>query len=143
MWQFIGLLIVLFLAVKCKKFIARLWGSMDSTTKLQIIERPTHYRDYNPYIHLSEVIHWDVVPRMGESISIIRADIDSVLKLIVAKNTSDPDITMQELSNQWDTLGHDFKNYELFRVFFKTIATTVPTHRYRLTLAVAFINTAV
>lgn len=143
MWNIIILGVIVYLAIKSKRIIVRLWSSLDSTTKLQIIERPTHYRNYNDYIHLSEIIHWDVVPRMGESISIIKSDMNSALKLILDKNTTDPDITMQELANQWDTLGRDFRNYELFRVFFKTIAVTVPTTRYRLSLVVAFINTAV
>lgn len=143
MWQLIGLIVLVFIFVKCKKGLVKLWGSLDSDTKLVIVEKPTHYRNYNQYIHLSEVIHWDVVPAMGESHHLIKQGIDGALELIIGSDGYTPEVTLSELADRWEQVGKNYKNYDLFLVFFRLLAKKSPTTQYQLRLVVGFINTAV
>ena len=82
MWNLVWIILILYIVIKGKKGIAKLWGSLNSDSKLVLVEKPTKYRDYNIYIHLSEIVHWDVMPAMGETQGLIRQDIEGVLKLL-------------------------------------------------------------
>ena len=83
MWNLVWIILILYIVIKGKKGIAKLWGSLNSDSKLVLVEKPTKYRDYNIYIHLSEIVHWDVMPAMGETQGLIRQDIEGVMKLIL------------------------------------------------------------
>ena len=143
MWNLIWIGIILYLAIKGKKGIAKLWGSLNSDSKLVLIEKPTKYRDYNIYIHLSEIVHWDVIPAMGEAQGLIRQDIEIVMKLLLESEKDDL-ISMHELVELWERVGTGSRNFELYTVFFKAIAKKVPHHqRYKLLNLVVIINAAV
>lgn len=143
MWNLFWIILIIILFVKGKKWLSKLWGSVNSDSKLVIVERPSKYREYNPYIHLSEVIHWEVMSEMGEARNLIRQDINGALELIIGSEGYAPEVTMTELAERWEQVGKNFRNYDLFSVFFRLIAKKAPIQRYQLKIVVAFINTAV
>jgi hypothetical protein len=143
MWNLVWIILILYIVIKGKKGIAKLWGSLNSDSKLVLVEKPTKYRDYNIYIHLSEIVHWDVMPAMGETQGLIRQDIEGVMKLILESEKVEL-ISMHELVELWERVGTGSRNFELFTVFFKTLEKKVPHHqRYKLLNLVVIINAAV
>lgn len=142
LFQITILSLIIYSLFKGKQLISKLWGSLDSTTKLKVVERPTHYRTYSPYIELCEIVHWEVVPAMGESISIIRSDFPQVVELLTNKDNST--VTMGEIVSRWDAVGKTIPNYQLIRVFFETaVKHTNQNQRYELAAVLNFIKVAI
>lgn len=143
MIQIFWFVVLVFVIVKFKKFIGKLWNSINSDTKINIVDRPSVYRNYNPYILLVEQIHWEVVPAMGESMTIIQSNLPDVIGLLRNSSALKQECTLRDLEFAWAEAGRGQPNEELFKIFFKAIANKNTTVRYESNELLSFIKVAV
>lgn len=126
--QFIIFLIVLYCLFKSRKLFGTMWNSVDSNTKITIVDKPTKYRTYNKYVHLIEIVHYDIVPAMGAASEIVEYEIDDIIGLL--KNHKAKQVNMKQLRNIWNSVNHDFKNTAVIDIFFRLLGEKIPNQTY-------------
>lgn len=61
----IGCIILLVLYVKFKHAIVRMYEKIRGSAKVSVRVKPGHYRNYTPYVNISEIVHYEVLVDLG------------------------------------------------------------------------------
>lgn len=61
----IGCIILLVLYVKFKNAIVRAYEKVRGSAKVSVRVKPGHYRNYTPYVNISEIVHYEVLVDLG------------------------------------------------------------------------------
>ncbi len=72
-----GIIIFLVIYVKFKNAIVKVFEKIRGSAKVTVRVKPGHYRDYTPYVNISEIVHYETLVDLG------------LAKVIVVENYED------------------------------------------------------
>lgn len=121
MWNLILLIVVIYIFFKFKKTIKHFFSLRSELPSLDVKVKPGRYRNYHPAIYLTEVVHFDVLPHFGISISILK-DMNHYLNMVKYSEEVKLHRFIDDLIGELYTTKPD--NHQLYIIFLQKIKSS-------------------
>lgn len=85
MIQFILFIVVIYIWFKSKAAIKRAWEKVRGSAKVDVRVRPGTYRNYTPLVNITEIVHFEVLVKLGLAKTIIEENFNDLQQQLLEK----------------------------------------------------------